>query len=230
MHGFSVTPPLEWNIELSFSATASFTRLIREAVPPEAELENHMTGMNEPHHKTDRFPTVSQVHVQPHPYYACSWCSYRVDIIPLQTQKQERISKVQEEYEALTNRKEPKKVKVPESSEEFLSEETTPKKRKPARRIIVHEVSSAEESDGEDVEVVLPKVKPPTEKEIQYQSVLNKMFTYQWWALPLCWHMFPANLFFLPFCNFFAWLAQWCFCLSALVLVTLVCGIFYVHV
>jgi hypothetical protein len=53
------------------------------------------------------------------------------------------------------------------------------KKRKPARRVIVTEVSSGSDSD---VEVVLPRVakqKPLSESEIQYRHTESKMFSYQ---------------------------------------------------
>jgi hypothetical protein len=62
----------------------------------------------------------------------------------------------------------------------MAEEPPTPKKRKPARRVIVTEVSSA--SDDSDVEVVLPRVakqKPMSESEIQYRQTESKMFSYQ---------------------------------------------------
>ena len=54
-----------------------------------------------------------------------------------------------------------------------------PKRRKPARRVIVTEVSS--ESEEEDVEVVLPKYKPPpapSREELHMQRAMEKMFNY----------------------------------------------------
>ena len=53
------------------------------------------------------------------------------------------------------------------------------KKRKPARRIVVTEVSS--ESEEEDVEVILPKHRtppPPTREELHMQRAMDKMFSY----------------------------------------------------
>ena len=55
-----------------------------------------------------------------------------------------------------------------------------PKKRKPARRIVVTEVSS-ESEDEEDVEVVLPKYKQPpapSKEELHMQRAMDKMFSY----------------------------------------------------
>ena len=79
--------------------------------------------------------------------------------------RQERAAKIQAEFDAL------KATPV---------QEETPvlKKRKPARRIIVHEASSGEEAD-DTVDVVLPRErKPPSAAEVQYQRTLNKMFYY----------------------------------------------------
>jgi hypothetical protein len=70
--------------------------------------------------------------------------------------------------------------------DETDDESPTPKqsprkhKRKPARRVIVTEVSSA--SDDSDVEIVLPRVakqKPMSEPEIKYRQTETKMFHYQ---------------------------------------------------
>ena len=53
------------------------------------------------------------------------------------------------------------------------------KARKPARRIIVHEVSSASESEDDTVDVILPKAKTkPTAEEEGYRRTMQKMFTY----------------------------------------------------
>ena len=55
----------------------------------------------------------------------------------------------------------------------------TKKARKPARRIIVHEVSSASESEDDTVDVILPKErKKPTAAEAGYQRTMDKMFTF----------------------------------------------------
>ena len=51
------------------------------------------------------------------------------------------------------------------------------KKRKPARKVVVTEVSSASESEASDVEVVLPRArKKPSPEELQYQRSMSKMF------------------------------------------------------
>ena len=79
--------------------------------------------------------------------------------------KQQRAKKIQDDYEALT--REP-------------VEEAPKKTRKPARRIIVHEVSSAEDSDDSTVDVIIPKAKrEPTATELAYNATLQKMFHYQ---------------------------------------------------
>ena len=78
--------------------------------------------------------------------------------------RQERAAKIQAEFDAL------KAAPVQE-------ETPVPKKRKPARRIIVHEASSGEDDDT--VDVVLPRErKPPSAAEVQYQRTLNKLFYY----------------------------------------------------
>ena len=84
----------------------------------------------------------------------------------------ERAAKIQSDYDALS---------IPK--EEILEEEEplpTPKKaRKPARRIIVHEVSSASDTEDDTVDVILPKQRRgPSPEELVYRQTLNKMFTY----------------------------------------------------
>lgn len=73
-------------------------------------------------------------------------------------EKAERVARVEEEIASLA------------------SEDAKPRKRKPARRVIVTEASSASESDDE-VEVVLPKAKKSTE-DLSYQRAMSKMFTF----------------------------------------------------
>ena len=92
----------------------------------------------------------------------------------------ERAARVEAEYKALT-------TPVQEVQEEETSpppEPETPAKpmrKKPARRVIVTEVSSGEETD-EEVEVVLPKARKappqPTAEELMFQRSMTKMFTY----------------------------------------------------
>ena len=98
-------------------------------------------------------------------------------------QKVQRMASVEEEYARLPKEPDPDwdtpieewpedphlPVKVPK-----------PKKRKPARRIVVTEVSS-ESEDEEDVEVVLPKYKQPpapSKEELHMQRAMDKMFSY----------------------------------------------------
>lgn len=54
-----------------------------------------------------------------------------------------------------------------------------PRKRKPARRVIVTEASSGSETE-EEVEVQLPRQRRPrSAEEISYQRAMSKMFEYQ---------------------------------------------------
>ena len=83
--------------------------------------------------------------------------------------KAERAAKVEAEYNALATVTE-------EASEEAPREK--PRKRKPARRVIVTEASSASETEDE-VEVILPRArKQPSAEETSYQRVVNKMFAF----------------------------------------------------
>ena len=104
--------------------------------------------------------------------------------------KQERTRQVEEAYQQLPKAEE-EDDEDPWSDEAFAKIEELPapyaqpkpKKRKPARRVIVTEVSSGEESDHSDVEVVLPRAraKPPPEpttEEVHHQRLMNKMFEY----------------------------------------------------
>ena len=87
--------------------------------------------------------------------------------------RQERAAKIQADFEALEAiRSTP------------VEEEEPKKKRKPARRVIhVQEASSASDDEPDEVEVRLPKARPPvrplTETELRYQKTLNLMFNYQ---------------------------------------------------
>jgi hypothetical protein len=76
--------------------------------------------------------------------------------------KQERLAKIQE-YE--------KEQEEPDEPEP----EPVKRKKKPARRVIVTEVSSGEETE-EDVEVVLPKAKKSAQ-QLQYERTVQKMFS-----------------------------------------------------
>ena len=92
--------------------------------------------------------------------------------------KADRAAKINAEYEALATK---------EGEEMFNEEEgpaqekvaPTPKKRKPARRVVVTEVSSASDSEASDVEVILPRArKQPMAQELKYQHTMSKMFSY----------------------------------------------------
>ena len=86
--------------------------------------------------------------------------------VQLERQRSERAAKIQSEYDALHAVESP----APPQPE---AEPLPPKKaRKPARRIIVHEVSSAEEDEDDTVDVILPKAKPVD----PYARVRQKMF------------------------------------------------------
>ena len=94
--------------------------------------------------------------------------------------KQERVRQVEEAYQQIPKADDPKDTWSEGEVEELPApyREPKPKKRKPARRVIVTEVSS-DEDDVEDVEVVLPKApRPPSAsaEELHYQAAMNKMF------------------------------------------------------
>ena len=105
--------------------------------------------------------------------------------------KQERTRQVEEAYQQLP-KTEAAEEEDPWSDESMAQIEELPapyaqpkpKKRKPARRVIVTEVSSGEESDDHsDVEVVLPRAraKPPPEpttEEVHHQRLMSRMFNY----------------------------------------------------
>ena len=103
--------------------------------------------------------------------------------------KQERVRQVEEAYQQLPKAEE-EDDEDPWSDEAFAKIEELPapyaqpkpKKRKPARRVIVTEVSSGEESDHSDVEVVLPKKRSPppepTAEEVHHQRLMDRMFFY----------------------------------------------------
>ena len=103
-------------------------------------------------------------------------------------ERAEKVRQVEQAYSAIQPKIEPETWDDLSEEEEQGLKVVKPapaKKRKPARRVIVTEVSSAEESDNDstgDVEVVLPRArpppKPPTAQEINYQRTLNKMFNY----------------------------------------------------
>jgi septum formation inhibitor MinC len=78
----------------------------------------------------------------------------------LEKAKQERLAKIQEFEQMEEPEPEPEPVK---------------RKKKPARRVIVTEVSSGEETE-EDVEVVLPKAKKSAQ-QLQYERTMQKMFS-----------------------------------------------------
>ena len=83
-----------------------------------------------------------------------------------QKAKEERAARVEAEYEALS--------KPPIEAEPMSP---LKKKRKPARKVVVTEVSSASESEASEVEVVLPRArKKQSPEEAQYQQSMLKMF------------------------------------------------------
>jgi hypothetical protein len=84
----------------------------------------------------------------------------------------ERANKINSDYDALKN--------MDQSEEIPTSGEVKHKRRKPARRVIVTEVSSA--SEESDVEIVLPKVRRlkelPSQMQMDYRRSAAKMFAY----------------------------------------------------
>ena len=106
-------------------------------------------------------------------------------------QEQERTRQVEEAYQQLPKAEEEDDedpwsdeafAKIEELSAPYAQPKPKPKKRKPARRVIVTEVSSGEESDHSDVEVVLPKKRSPppepTAEEVHHQRLMDRMFFY----------------------------------------------------
>ena len=100
-------------------------------------------------------------------------------------QKVQRMASVEEAYSKLPSTTEEPDWDTPieewpEDPPLPVKKEPKTKKRKPARRIVVTEVSSESESE-EDVEVVLPKHRtppPPTREELHMQRAMDKMFSY----------------------------------------------------
>jgi hypothetical protein len=98
--------------------------------------------------------------------------------------KAERVRQVEAAYSSLPKAEAPEEDDWDAPIEELPApyKEPKPKKRKPARRIVVTEVSS-EEDDHSDVEVVLPKApRPPpapSAEEVHYQAAMNRMFHLQ---------------------------------------------------
>jgi hypothetical protein len=113
----------------------------------------------------------------------------------LQKAKADRAAKIESDYEALSQPPVPpvptRQAPIAEPASEpgssirerskiaTADEPAKPRKRKPARRVVVTEVSSASESEASDVEVVLPRArKKPTPEELQYERAMSKMFSY----------------------------------------------------
>ena len=94
----------------------------------------------------------------------------------LEKTKAERAAKITAEYEALTKEEQDEPTREEPTGEEPTGAPPVKKKRKPARRVVVTEVSS--ESEASDVEVVIPKAKKPTPQELAYQRTVAKLFSY----------------------------------------------------
>ena len=88
--------------------------------------------------------------------------------VQLERQRSERAAKIQSEYDALHAVESP----APPQPETEPPQPAPKKARKPARRIIVHKVSGAEEDEDDTVDVILPKAKPVD----PYARVRQKMF------------------------------------------------------
>ena len=95
-----------------------------------------------------------------------------IDRAMLAKAKQEEAERINREFEAINQA-------PPQEEEEEEEVAPKPRKRKPARRVIVTEASSASESENEEVEVVLPRArKKPTAEELSYQRSMSRMFSY----------------------------------------------------
>ena len=90
----------------------------------------------------------------------------------MEMERKAKADRIRSEYDAM------QRVDA-EEEEEPAPAPPTKKARKPARRIIVHEVSSASESEDDTVDVILPKErKKPTAAEAGYRRTMDKMFTF----------------------------------------------------
>ena len=99
-------------------------------------------------------------------------------------QKVQRMASVEEAYDRLPTKTEDPDWDTPieqwPDDPPLPVKQPKPKRRKPARRIVVTEVSS-ESEDEEDVEVLLPKYKPPpapSKEELHMQKAMDRMFNY----------------------------------------------------
>jgi hypothetical protein len=98
-----------------------------------------------------------------------------IDRATLAKAKRDERQRIEREYDALHSKVEEDHTDEPQSR----SEEGKPRKRKPARKVIVTEASSGSETD-EEVEVVLPRAKKAmTAEQIRYQRAYSKMFEYR---------------------------------------------------
>ena len=137
------------------TATASFRSLERQLADPDVAAD------------PKRLETIARERSRLEPLVLDFEALKQLEIeqAKLQKTKEEERQRIEREYAALQNPEKP--------------EGNTPKrKRKPARKVIVTEASSARESEDE-VEVVLPKPKkqpPLSREEIQYRRTYSQMF------------------------------------------------------
>ena len=91
--------------------------------------------------------------------------------------RQEENDRIEREFAALSQPPpSPPSPPEPEEAPRAPPEEAPRRKRKPARRVVVTEASSASESEDE-VEVTLPRArKAPTREEVLYQKTMAKLF------------------------------------------------------
>ena len=97
-------------------------------------------------------------------------------------QMDEKEAELRQKEKAVTQHRKQERARQVEAEYESLAEPEKPRKpaRKPARRVIVTEVSSESESEHSDVEVVLPRARPPPQasaEELLYQRKMERMFT-----------------------------------------------------
>ena len=95
-----------------------------------------------------------------------------IDRAVLAKAKRDERERIEREYDHLHST-------PPEEAEVMEADEKPARKRKPARKVIVTEVSSGSDTE-EEVQVVLPRAKKSmTAEQIRYQRAYTKMFDYR---------------------------------------------------
>ena len=95
-----------------------------------------------------------------------------IDRAVLAKAKRDERERIEREYDQIHST-------PPEEAEVMEADEKPARKRKPARKVIVTEVSSGSDTE-EEVQVVLPRAKKSmTAEQIRYQRAYSKMFDYR---------------------------------------------------